>query len=93
MNAPSPAEYERMTDELRLAAVDVVREELAAMHARMARLGDRAAADGVEQAAVITEAKAILPEVIAIYRDTPGLQARRRAALLADNYGTRRRAA
>lgn len=93
MNAPSPAEYERMTDELRRAAVDVVREELAVMHARMARLGDRAAAEGVEQTAVIAEAKALLPEVIATCRDTPVLQGRRRAALLADVYGTRRAAA
>lgn len=89
MNAPSPAEYERMTDELRRAAVDVVREELAVMHARMARLGDRAAAEGVEQTAVVAEAKALLPEVIAIHRDTPGLQARRRAQLLAAVYGGR----
>jgi hypothetical protein len=90
---PSPAEYERMTDELRRAAVDVVREEMAVMHARMARIGDRAAAEGVEQTAAITEAKALLPEVIAIHRDNPGLQAGRRADLLADIYGTHRRVA
>jgi len=95
MNAtvPSPAEYARMTDELRRAAVDVLHETQAVLHAQRARLGDRAAAEGVGQNAVMAEARALVPEVIAAHRDTPGLQARRRAELLADVYGARGRAA
>lgn len=90
---PSPAEYERMTEELRASAVDVLREQQAVLNAQRVRLGDRAAAEGVEQAEVVAEATALLPEFIATHRDTPGLQARRRADLLADVYGTTRRAA
>lgn len=88
---PSPAEYERMSDDLRRAAADVLRESQAVVNAQRARLGDLAAADGIEQDAVVAEAKALLPEFITTHRDTASLQASRRAALLAAVYPTRRR--
>lgn len=89
---PSPAEYERMTDEMRRAAVDVLRETQAVLNAQRARLGDQATADGIEQTAVMAEARALVPEIVATHGDTPSLQARRRAALLT-NYQTTRRGA
>lgn len=89
---PSPAEYERMADEMRRAAVDVLRETQAVLNAQRARLGDQAAAEGIEQTAAMAEARALVPEFVATHGDTPSLQARRRAALLT-NYQTTRRAA
>lgn len=84
---PTVAEYTQMTAALRREAAELMTEAQAAVNAQRARMGDRAAAEGVEQADVVREARALLPRVISRHGDTSSLQARRRAALLADVYG------
>jgi hypothetical protein len=84
---PTVAEYAQMTAALRREAAELMAEAQSAVNAQRARMGDRAAAEGVEQADVVREARALLPLFIGRHGDTPSLQARRRATLLADVYG------
>jgi hypothetical protein len=98
--APTPAEYERMSLLVRRAAVNLIREEAAAIQARRARLAAaRAAAATVGEATaadVRVQAHALVPAVIELHGDTPDLQAARCRALDADTrayHRSRRRTA
>lgn len=88
MHAPPPAEYERMTDVVRRAAVNLIREETEAIQARRAQLAaDRAAAATVTAATasgVLAQARELVPAIVELHGDTPDLQTARRRALDAD---------
>jgi hypothetical protein len=86
--APTPTEYERMTLVVRRAAVNLIREEAAAIQARRAQLAAaRAAAAAVTAetaAGVLAQARQLVPAIVELHGDTPDLQAARLRALDAD---------
>jgi hypothetical protein len=88
MHAPPPAEYERMTDVVRRAAVNLIREETAAIQARRAQLAAAQAAAATVTAAtasgVLAQARELVPAIVELHGDTPDLQAARLRALDAD---------
>jgi len=91
---PSVTEYERMTNQLRHAALELLHEQHAVIHAERTRLADaRLASAGAQTAAVVVTARRLLPAIIAVHGDTPALQHSRRADLAADTiaYGESRR--
>jgi len=97
--APTPADYERMTDIVRQAAAALVREEADAVAERRARVAERRLRARRKQAEIgahtAAQARVLLPVYIAQHHDTEELQAMRLAALEADSvaYGDPRRRA
>ncbi|QAY70047.1 hypothetical protein [Xylanimonas protaetiae] len=87
--APTPIEYGRMVERNRRAAVVLARTEHdlieAAAERRRARVEETRTAlrrqARTETAALIAEATALLPQIVAAHGDTPTLQAARCAAM------------
>jgi len=88
LHAPTPAEYERMTDVVRRAAVNLIREEAEAIQARRAKLAavraDAATVTAATTAGVLAQARALVPAIVEFHGDTPDLQSARRRELDAD---------
>lgn len=90
---PIPAEYERMSQAARQEAADLLRQVQHANHVERTRLADaRTAVASVDTAHVMVHAARLLPDIVAVYGDTPELQYERRAALAADVDAYRRAA-
>jgi len=74
-----------MTDVVRRAAVNLIREELEALQARRAKLAAARAAAATVTAAttsgVLAQARALVPAIVELHGDTPDLQSARRREL------------
>lgn len=86
LRPPPVAEYERMTQALRIAAAEHVAAQLEAVNARRSELATPCppayTADELTADEVRAVALAILPRVQRLWPDPPEVQASRRATLL-----------